>query len=166
MQESLTLNSEYNIVLKDRRIILPRVYHRMVVKLAHTGHQGLGKTKTLLRSKVSFIGMDRLVDDEINNCHPCQAVSKKVTHPPIQPTQIPDRVWQTVNTDYSGPLPDNKYALVMIDQRSRYPVVTFTNNTTAKNSIAACNQTFALFGYPATLVSDNGPPFRSHQVKN
>ncbi|XP_057305369.1 uncharacterized protein K02A2.6-like [Hydractinia symbiolongicarpus] len=53
----------------------------------------------------------------------------------------------------------------MIDQRSRYPIVAFTNNTTAKNFTNICNDTFAHFGNPETLVSDNGPPFRSSEVK-
>ncbi|XP_057292544.1 uncharacterized protein K02A2.6-like [Hydractinia symbiolongicarpus] len=165
MKDSLTLNSEQNIILKEKRIVLPRIYHHTVVKLAHVGHQGLSNTKALLRSKVWFTGMDKLVTDEVNNCIPCQSVSKKSTLPPIQPTELPARIWQTVNADYLGSLPDNKYALVMIEQRSIYPVVAFTNNTTAKNFTNICNNTFAHFGNPETLVSDNGPPFRSNEVK-
>ena len=166
MKDTLTVNEEQNIILKDKRIILPRIYHRISVKLGHIGHQGLAKTKALLRSKISFIGMDKLIEEEILNCIPCQATVKKNSKTPLQPTEIPDRVWHTVNTDYLGPLPDNKYALVMIDQRSRYPIVTFTNNTTAKNFITICNHTFAHFGFPEKLISDNGPPFRSKDVKN
>ena len=165
IKDNITFNNEENIVLKDKRIILPRIYHRFAVKLGHSGHQGLSKTKALLRSKVSFIGMDKLVEEELQHCIPCQASVKKNTKAPVQPTEIPDHVWQTVNTDYLGPLPDNQYALVMINQRSRYPVVTFTNNTTAKNFITICNNVFGHFGFPETLISDNGLPFRSNDVK-
>ena len=98
--------------------------------------------------------------DDIRICLDMRAANRATTR-----IQIPDHVWQTVNTDYLGPLPDNKYALVMIDQRSRYPVVTFTNNTTAKNFITICNNVFGHFGFPETLISDNGPPFRSNDVK-
>ncbi|XP_057292574.1 uncharacterized protein K02A2.6-like [Hydractinia symbiolongicarpus] len=53
----------------------------------------------------------------------------------------------------------------MIDQRSRYPIVTFTNNITATNFVSICNNTFAHFGFPEKMISDNGPPFRSKEVK-
>ena len=103
IKDTLTVNAEQNIILKDKRIILPRIYHRLAVKLGHTGHQGIAKTKALLRSKISFIGMDKLIEGEIQNCIPCQATIKKTIKTPLQSTEIPDRVWHTVNTDYLGP---------------------------------------------------------------
>ena len=34
-KELLTVNIQYDIILKDNRIVLPTVFHRTVVKLAH-----------------------------------------------------------------------------------------------------------------------------------
>ena len=67
-KEVLTVNIQYDIILKDNHIVLPTIFHRTAVKLAHVGHQGVQKTKALMRSKVFFIGMDRAIKDEINNC--------------------------------------------------------------------------------------------------
>lgn len=75
-KDTLTVNEENNIILKDKRIILSRIYHRISVKLGHIGHQGVAKTKALLRSKICFIGMDKLIEEEIQNCIPCQATVK------------------------------------------------------------------------------------------
>ena len=82
-KELLTVNIQYDIILKDNRIVLPTIFHRTAVKLAHVGHQGVQKTKALMRSKVFFIGMDKAIEDEINNCIACQS-----TGWPIPPAKI------------------------------------------------------------------------------
>ena len=68
-KELLTVNIQYDIILKDNRIVLPTVFHRTAVKRAHVGHQGVQKTKALMRSKVFFIGMHKAIEDEINNLY-------------------------------------------------------------------------------------------------
>ena len=67
--------------------------------------------------------------------------------------------------DYLGPFPNGKYALVMIDERSSYPVVVFTDSTSAKHLKAIFTMTFSYFGYSEELVSDNGSPFQSEEIK-
>ena len=44
--------------------------------------------------------------------------------------------------DYLEPFSDGKYALVMIDERSRYPVVVFMDSTSAKHLKAIFDMTF------------------------
>ena len=82
----MTVNIQYNIILKDNRIILPTIFHSTAVKLAHVGHQGVQKTKALIRRKVFFISMDKAIEDEINNCIACQSTGwptppAKIHHP-------------------------------------------------------------------------------------
>lgn len=40
--------------------------------LAHSGHQGVVKTKSLLRETMWFPGMDKMVQERISQCIPCQ----------------------------------------------------------------------------------------------
>ena len=51
IKDYLSLNDEQSIILKDNRIVIPGCFKIIVVKLAHIGHQGHVKTKSLLRSK-------------------------------------------------------------------------------------------------------------------
>ena len=166
IEESITVNDEQNIVLKDSRIVLPKIYHNVAIKPSHQGHQGLCRTKALLRSKVFFWGMDKKIEHEIANCVACQAITKPKPPSPLKPSVLPHKVWETVNMDYLGPLPNGKYLLVIIDQRSKYPVVAITSSTSAKNLISIFDKTFSHFGYPENVVTDNGPPFKSNDVKN
>ena len=50
----LSLKNEQHIIFKDNRIVIPWCFEITVVKLAHIDHQGLNKTKSLLRSQVCF----------------------------------------------------------------------------------------------------------------
>uniref|UniRef100_A0A7M5VG95 Integrase catalytic domain-containing protein n=1 Tax=Clytia hemisphaerica TaxID=252671 RepID=A0A7M5VG95_9CNID len=109
--------------------------------------------------------MDKLVESKIANCLACQAVERQTRSTPLKPTEIPENVWDTVNVDYLGPLPNGKYLFVLIDQRSRYPVVDFTKTTDATTAISSLSRTFNLFGNPIYIVSDNGPPFTSQRLK-
>lgn len=88
IKDTLTVHLEQNLILKDNRIVLPRCYQNIAIKLAHQGHQGLMKTKALLRSKICFFCMASLVAQEIDCCIPCQAVSKKTRYVPLHFTQI------------------------------------------------------------------------------
>ena len=49
-------------VLRGNRIVIPDALQKRVVELVHEGHQGLVKTRSLLRSKVLFPKMDPAVD--------------------------------------------------------------------------------------------------------
>ena len=64
-KNTLTINLDNDIILKDSRIILPEMFHKTSVKLAHIGHQGIQKTKALMRSKAFFLCMDNAIEKEI-----------------------------------------------------------------------------------------------------
>ena len=135
IKNSLTYNNHHEVILKDNRIVLPKVYLKIAITLAHHGYQGIMKTKALLRSKVFFFNMNKLVGEEIENCIACQSLTPLKPPPLIVSTKIPEKVWKAINMDYLEPLPNGKYCLVLIDQRSRYPNVAFKTSTNATSLI-------------------------------
>lgn len=163
IRNELTLTDDQQIILKGSRIVIPEILQKVSINIAHVGHQGIQKTKTLLRSKVYFKNIDKLVEQKISNCLACQAVEKQIKSTPLKNTQIPDNVWDVVNVDYLGPLPSGQYLFVLIDQRSRFPLVDFTKSTNANNAISSLSRTFSMYGNPKSVISDNGPPFTSKQ---
>ena len=48
IKDSVSLNDDQIIILKDNRIVIPRCFEIIGVKLARIGYQGLVKTKSLL----------------------------------------------------------------------------------------------------------------------
>ena len=71
IKESLTLNEEQKIILKGDGIAFPKILRKIVAQLAHGGHLGIEKTKGLLRPKVYFPELDKLVEELIRDCIPC-----------------------------------------------------------------------------------------------
>ena len=53
IKDELTISS-HNIVLRGSRIVIPESLQQRSVDLAHESHQGLVKTKALLREKYGF----------------------------------------------------------------------------------------------------------------
>ncbi|XP_044180982.1 uncharacterized protein K02A2.6-like [Acropora millepora] len=63
------------VILRGTRIVIPETLRNKIVTLAHSGHQGIVKTKCLLRESVWFPGMDRMVEEMVSQCIPCQAAN-------------------------------------------------------------------------------------------
>ena len=152
------------MLLKDTRIVIPHSLSEKVVDIAHQGHQGIVKTKALLREKVWFPGIDKAVERKVTNCIPCQACSKKNSPEPLQMSSLPAEPWTEVSIDFAD-MPMGEHLLVVYDDYSRYPVVTKVSSTSAKAVTKKLEDIFSQFGIPEVVKSDNGPPFQSYDFK-
>ena len=83
----------------------------------------------------------------------------------IAETEITTTDDKNVAADFCGPYPSGELILMVINGRTRYPEVEIVNNTSAESTIIAMEKMFATHGYPKKLKSDNGPPFKSHALK-
>ena len=110
--------------------------------------------------------MDNAIKKEITNCVPCQTTGRSNPPSVVQPTKVLEKVWDTINIDYLGALPNGKYVLAMIDQRSRYPVIAAANSTSAISLIKILMQVFFQYGLPLKIITDNSPPFTSCELKS
>ena len=64
-----------------RRQVLPVALYNKALNIAHEGHLGITRTKTLLRSKVWFPNINKLVDSLISKCLPRELNSKGMFEP-------------------------------------------------------------------------------------
>ena len=116
----------------------------------------------MIRHKYWWPGMNIEIEDAVKRCFECQISTETKHTEPAKMTELPSRPWSTVEVDFCGPFPNGSYALVMIDQYSRYPEVEFTTTTSFEATRTKLKKIFATRGVPKTLQSDNGPPFNSH----
>ena len=150
------------LIFRECRIVLPPALQRKVVKLGHSlGHLGKTKTKQMLREKYWFPLMNSMIDTAIDQCYECQVATKRDREEPIKVTSIPTRPWDTISIDHGGPYPDGHYNLVLIDKRTRYPVVENVPSTDFQTNKERLKHIFATYGTPKRIESDNGPPFNS-----
>ena len=80
-------------------------------------------------------------------------------------SNLPDRPWQQVCIDFTGPFPSGHYLLVVYDEYSRFPEVEILTSTSANATIPKLDKIFATHGIPETVKSDNGPPFQSKEFQ-
>ena len=133
-----------------------------VVKLAHSAHQGSVKTKQLLREKLWFLGIDRLVETHLKGRIPCQSVTVgPKQRDPIKTTPLPNRSWDELSADFAGPFPSEELLLIVIEDYSRLPKVQIVNSTSARTTISKLMEMFSRFGTPSVFKIDNGAPFNS-----
>ena len=62
------LSISNGLLLRGDRVVLPKSLQSRAVKLAHAGHQGIVKTKSLLRETVWFPGIDNMVEKAVADC--------------------------------------------------------------------------------------------------
>jgi hypothetical protein len=151
------------ILLRGQLIVIPSSLRERVVKLAHAGHQGIVKTKSLIRSRVWYPGIDTHVEREVRTCRECQANTDKQRFEPLMPSKLPAGPWQKVDGDFFGPMRDGTYWFVNYCEYSRWVAVNSISTTSMAAVQRVLDELFGVFGAPSVYKTDNGSPFQSNE---
>ena len=161
VRDELTVTDD-NILLRGKNVVIPVSLINQVVALAHEGHQGIVKTKELLRSKVWFPTMNDIAETAVRCCFACQCTQYSKPHlEPMQMSDMPGGVWRNLSMDFLGPLPSGEEVMMLVDEYSRFPIVEIIRSVSANTVIPVLDKHLATFGYPDVIKSDNGAPFNS-----
>lgn len=153
IRHELVLSANNDIILRGTQILLPSSLRHHALTLAHQGHQGIVKTKQLLREKVWFPGIDDAVKKLVEGCIPCQATTPSNVREPLQMSPLPEGPWQNLSTDFCGPFPSGDYLLVVMDEYSRYPEVELVSSTSATAVIPKLDRILSTHGIPDELIT-------------
>lgn len=153
--------TDSGVVMRNNLIVIPDTLIDRVIDIAHEGHQGITKTKALIRTKVWFVRLDEKVEERLKNCFSCQVNSTKV-----KTTDMPDGPWQIVSIDFYGPTPSNTWLMVLLCDYGRFPVVEDLISTASRFVIPALHSICSLLGISIMFRTDNGPPFNGKDFEN
>ena len=162
LRDELSVCYDDTILLRNNRVVIPMSLQLKAVDLAHQGHQGIVKTKALLREKVWFVGIDSMVERRVKSCLACQATVLDMKREPLRMSPLPVAPWTELSTDFAQ-LSSGEYLLVVIDDYSRFPLVEIVTSTSSAAVIPKLDKIMSEYGIPDILKSDNGPPFSSHE---
>jgi transposase InsO family protein len=165
VSEELSI-SKSGLILRNSLIVVPKLLQEKVLALAHEGHQGIDKTKRLLRDRVWFPGLDLAVERLVRDCGACQLVSGGNYPEPIRSTEFPKRPWENLAMDFFGPIGNGHKLMVIMDEHSRFPVVIEVPSESAAVVLPHLESLFSLMGIPKKLKSDNGPPFNGEEFRD
>lgn len=156
------------VVTKLGLAIIPRLLRSKALHLAHKGHPGMTKMKSIVKERVWWPGMAAAVDAWVQECRLCTLNGRKEHPTPMERARLPEAPWELVALDFCGP-----YAAVdggitilgIVDCYSRYMLATPMKHTDLITVKAYLDAIFDVFGFPSAVKSDNGPPFNSLEYK-
>ena len=111
----------------------------------------------LLNEFVWFPKMNQMIENKVKTCKACQVNSEKRAYEPFKMSALPEGPWIELSMVqfFYGPIPSVQYLIVVMDEYSRYPVVSSTKSIAASKVIPILKEIFATFGIPKQMKTDN-----------
>ena len=151
-------------VLWGSRVVVPLPGQKLLLQELHAGHQGMARMKSLARTFFWWPHLDSEIEAMVKACEKCQQSRGLPPQAPLNPWSWPNRPWSRLHLDFAGPL-ENRMFLVLIDAYSKWIEVFPMAGATSAATIQELRTTFARWGLPDTVVTDNGPCFTSEEFE-
>jgi transposase InsO family protein len=153
------------------KLIVPQKLVRQVIEAHHdrvvAGHQGVKRTRDLIKLDYFWPSMNRDIECYVKQCESC-AKFKSGRQPTAPLGELPEThfPFELVSIDICGPYPEtrrgNRYLLTFIDHFSRYPeAIPIPKQDASTVARALVTEIFSRLGCPQTISSDRGTNFMS-----
>lgn len=157
---------------EPKRVVVPKVMRRIILQEFHDslmsgGHLGLKKVYGKICRRFWWPRCKRDVAEYIKECPECALVrDRRSPKALIRPLEPVTKLFERVGIDMIGKLPKtvsgNEYALVLVDHYTHWPEVFPVKDQTASTvANIIVNEIFPRYGFPKSLVSDQGTNFMS-----
>ena len=147
-----------NLLLRGSRIVVPLDLRVDILAKIHSGHQGKTKCLPRARQSVWWPGINKQLEDLVDNCEECCKHRYQPAEPMI-PSTLPDYPWQSIATDLF--CWNKSTYLLAVDYFSRFIEIAKLSTTTSQDVINHLKSMFARHGIPEVVRSDNGPQYSS-----
>ena len=163
-REEMTV--EDGLILKATRIVIPPTLRESTLQQLHEGHLGFIKCYNRAKQTVYWPNLRKELEDLVLNCQLCLKHSQAKRRPKPTPSfgqEIPAVPWTKLASDIFH-FQNDSYLLI-VDFTSRFPVVRKLTSMTAKHVASHFSQVFSEYGWPDTLLTDNGPCYTAQDFK-
>ena len=151
-----------NVILFQNRILIPTELRSDVLRLLHSRHNGIVATKAEARQSVWWPNLNNDIEDMIRSCKVCAVNNSTVRSPSLQWSYV-GKPWSRVHIDYCEL--GHEYFLILMDAYSKFIDVHLASSMTSSVTIELLRKSFANFGIPDTVVSDNAPNLVSKEMR-
>ncbi|XP_043216310.1 uncharacterized protein LOC122378840 isoform X1 [Amphibalanus amphitrite] len=164
------LSIQNGCLLWGARVVIPVKLRERVLQMLHDGHMGESHTKGFARMYVWWPNLDFDITQMVKACVTCQQYRHQAPVTPLSPWSLPSRPYERVHIDYCGPV-EGKMLLIVVDAYTKWIDVHVTTRATTEVTMEELRKTFAYWGIPKFLVSDNAqcfvaPAFQSFCTQN
>ena len=157
------LSVQEDCLMWGSRVVIPEMLREKAMSMLHEDHQGCVKMKRTARGIMYWPKIDNDIEKCVESCADCQMNSNM---PPksLSVWEKAEKPWQRLHADYAGPFMGH-YFLLIVDAYSKWLEVHKTNSMTSETTINLMRKTFATFGLPEQLHTDNGSCFTSNEFE-
>ena len=157
---------EDGLILKATRIVIPWTLRESTLQQLHEGHLGFTKCYNRAKQTVYWPNLRKELEDLVLNCQLCLKHSQAKCRPKPTPSfgqEIPAVPWTKLASDIFH-FQNNSYLLI-VDFTSRFLIVCKLTSMIAKHVASHFSQVFSEYGWPDTLLTDNGPCYAAQEFK-
>ena len=158
------LSVQDGCILWGSRVVIPPPGRDLILTELHQTHPGISQMKSLARGYVWWPCMDSDLEAVVKSCTTCQSSRHNPPSAPVHPWHWPEQPWSRIHVDYAGPFLGKTF-LIIIDAHSKWLDVHMTNSSSSLATIEKLRSSFATFGIPKVIVTDNGTSFTSKEFQ-
>ena len=126
-------------------------------------HLGIDRCVQRAKGSIYWPGITEDIKSIVNKCEKCLIHCRHNQKEPNIPIDIPIVAWKTMATDLF--VFQDKTYIIIIDLFSRFPVVKQLRGENTKIVLDALKDKFSDFGIPETIISNNGPCYKSQEFR-
>nr|XP_022914005.1 uncharacterized protein K02A2.6-like [Onthophagus taurus] len=152
------LSCEEDLILWKGRKCIPKSLQYPTLKMLHDGHPGITAMQSIARLHVYWQNIDADIEKYVQGCQTCQSSKQDTQH-------LLGLEWSRIHLDFVGPF-EGKMWMIIVDAYSKWIEFEEMNNITTASTIKVMKTVFARFGWPKTLVTDNGPQLVSSDFED
>lgn len=157
------LATEDGSIFYGERILIPFSVRKSVLEWLHDTHIGVVQMKALARTYVWWPGIDIDIENWCKCCRPCQSMGSKKNESELSSWPKTSVPFQRIHIDFYELV--GRTFLILADTYSNWLEVFLMNKTDASSTIEKLRLVFSVFGLPGEIVSDDGPPFGSGEIR-
>ena len=149
------------------RIVIPDKKREEILKQILEGHLGLNKCQMRAKETVYWLGINEQLEELILNCQLCLKYSRSKDKINLQTAlghEVPPVPWSKLATDIFH-CESHPYLLI-VDYTNRFPIVRKLKSMSAQHIAEHFKSIFSEYGWPDTLVSDNGLCYTAETFTN
>ena len=146
--------------------MIPDEKREEILKQIHEGHLGLNKCQMHAKETVYWPGLNDQLEQLILNCQLCLKYSKSKNKSALHTAlghEVPPVPWSKVTTNIFHY--ESQPYLLIVDYISRFPIVRKLKSMSAQNVTEHFKSILSEYGWPDTVVSNNGPCYTAEMFQ-
>jgi transposase InsO family protein len=145
-----------------KKIVVPKILIKEVIRTYHLTHAGADKTFSLIREKYFWQGMYRDTRNYVLSCKECARVKpNRQKHRAFGIVPVVSNINERLCADIVGPFGNGKSILTLLDDFSRRLELYVIDNIKAETIVEKLLHYFTTFGTVTQILTDRGTNFTS-----